>query len=192
MSDDFTKVRMLYDKDYAHYRSHTCSICGNKCNKDRAEINDELNKKYSDSILSDEASEQSTSEHPAELISNEVEQDNAEVSQELNNAGVAETHDEAIPFVNDNRGLVLNNAERVISNQQDTNASLDEVSSSEINVDVSKIAQQVLLQSTVLSAVNFDSTSNSYVVHSLLQKKFDFFPIMTILTLLRKNINGPE
>ena len=66
------------------------------------------------------------------------------------------------------------------------NASLDEVSSSEINVDVSKIAQQALLQSTVLSAVNFDSTSNSYVVHSLLQKKFDFFPIMTILTLLSK------
>ena len=72
------------------------------------------------------------------------------------------------------------------------NASLDEVSSSEINVDVSKKCSAGVV--TIYSAISgkFDSTSNFYVVHSLLQKKFDFFPIMTILTLLRKNINGPE
>ena len=72
------------------------------------------------------------------------------------------------------------------------NASLDEVSSSEINVHVSKIAQQVLLQSTALSAVNLTPppTPMSYIVSY--RKNSIFFPIMTILTLLRKNINEPE
>ena len=148
MSDDFTKVRMIHDKDYAHYRSHECSKCGNTCNKDRTEINDALNKKYSDSILSDETS---TTEHPAELTTNEVEQD------KVNHAGVppeqslpAGTHDEANSFVDDNQDQ-SNNAERVISNQQELSTSLDEVSSRGNNVDVAKNTQQV---STTLSAVN--------------------------------------
>ena len=53
-----------------------------------------------------------------------------------------------------------------MENQQEMNASLDEVSSSEINVHVSKIAQQVLLQSTALSAVNLTlpPTPMSYIV----------------------------
>ena len=55
------------------------------------------------------------------------------------------------------------------------NASLDEVSSSEINVDVSKKCSAGVV--TIYSDISgkFDSTSNFYVVHSLLQKKFDFF-----------------
>ena len=140
MSEDFTKVRMLYEKDYAHYKSHVCLKCGNRCNQDRAEINDELNKKYSNSVLRDDASETFTSEYPAESNSKEVE-------QELNNAAAAET-DEA--FVNDNSDLVSDNAERVILNQQDMNASLDEVS----NDDVAKNVQQVSPQTTALSAAN--------------------------------------
>lgn len=140
MSDGFTKVRMLYDKDYAHYKSHVCSKCANRCNQDRAEINDELNEKYSNSVLRDDASETFTSEYPAESNSKEVE-------QESNNAAAAETVE---TFVNDNPDLVSSNAERVILNQQDMNASLDEVS----NDDVAKNVQQVLPQTNALSAAN--------------------------------------
>ena len=151
MSDDFTKVRMIHDKDYAHYRSHECFKCGNKCNKDRAEINDALNEKYSDRVLSDEAS---TTEHPAELISDEVEQDEvnhaAATPEQFSPAG---THEEANSFVDDNQD-VSNNAERVISNQQELSASLDEVSSSGNNVDAAKNVQQVFPKSTAVSAAN--------------------------------------
>ena len=114
MSDDFTKVWMILDKDYAHYKLHACSKCGNKCNKDRAEINDELNKKYSDTISSDEVSVRS--ERPAELIGSEEEQDTNEAIHELNNPGVPEQvllskqRDATIPFVNGEKNL-SNNAE---------------------------------------------------------------------------------
>ena len=161
MSDDFTKVRMIHDKDYAHYRSHTCSKCGNECNKDRAEINDALNEKYSGSILSDEPS---TTEHPAELNSTELEQD------EVNHAGVPPeqfsppgTHDEANSFVDDNQDL-SNNAERVISNQQELSASLDEVSNSGNNVDVAKNVQQVFPKSTAVSAANMTPPPSPAVI----------------------------
>ena len=108
MSDDFTKVRMIHDKDYAHYRSHECFKCGNKCNKDRVEINDALNEKYSDRVLSDEAS---TTERPAELISDEVEQDEVNhAAAPLEQFSTAGTHEEANSFVDDNQDE-SNNAE---------------------------------------------------------------------------------
>ena len=150
MSDDFTKVRMIHDKDYAHYRSHECFKCGNKCNKDRVEINDVLNEKYSDRVLSDEAS---TTERPAELISDEVEQDEVNhAAAPLEQFSTAGTHEEANSFVDDNQD-VSNNAERVISNQQELSTSLDEVSSGN-NVDVTKNVQQVFPKSAAVSAVN--------------------------------------
>ena len=150
MSDDFTKVRMIHDKDYAHYRSHECFKCGHKCNKDRVEINDVLNEKYSDRVLSDEAS---TTERPAELISDEVEQDEVNhAAAPLEQFSTAGTHEEANSFVDDNQD-VSNNAERVISNQQELSTSLDEVSSGN-NVDAAKNVQQVFPKSAAVSAVN--------------------------------------
>ena len=108
MFDDFTKVRMILDKDYEYYKLHECSTCGNKCNEDTAEINDELNKKYSDTISS---GEQFTSKRPAVLIGNDVDQSINEAIHELNDPGVpqqaslSEQYDAAFPFVNGEKNL---------------------------------------------------------------------------------------
>ena len=124
------------------------------------EINDELNKKYSDIVSSDEVSEQSTSERNAELIGNEVEQGNNEAIHELNNPGVpqqaslSEQRDVAIPFVNGEKNL-SNNAERVVSNQQDMNTTIEEVSSLDDNVNATENVQQVSSQSTAATAENY-------------------------------------
>ena len=50
MPVDFTKVRMIQHDDYEDCRKHTCAKCGNECNLSMMEMNDELNKKYSDTI----------------------------------------------------------------------------------------------------------------------------------------------
>ena len=53
MPVNFTKVRMIQDDDYEDCRNHTCAKCGNECNLSMIEMNDELNKKYYDTISSD-------------------------------------------------------------------------------------------------------------------------------------------
>ena len=120
MSGDFTKVRMIQDRDYEHCRNHECSQCGNKCNESIFETNDDLNKTYSNIISSDDRTEES-----AEVLNSEVDHNNAEVAHELNTDGQhpVKTHDEASSFINDSQ-RVSNNAERAISNPPDMKGSI--------------------------------------------------------------------
>ena len=89
---------MILDKDYEYYKLHECSTCGNKCNEDTAEANDELNKKYSDTISSGELS--AKSKHPVEIIGSKIGQHPNEVIHESNNPGVPKQHDVTVPYVN--------------------------------------------------------------------------------------------
>ena len=148
MPVDFTKVRMIQDEDYEDCRNHTCSKCGLKCNESMFEMNDELNKKYSDTISSDDRTEQS-----AEVLNSKVDHNNAEVAHELNTDGqdTVETHDEASSFINDSQ-RVSNNAERAISNPPDMNVPLNQVSNLN-NVVAAENAPQVFPELTA-SAVN--------------------------------------
>ena len=144
MSGDFTKVRMIQDEDYEHCRYHECSGCGNKCNESIFETNDDLNKKYSDIISSDDRTEES-----AEVLNSEVDHNTHDQHQ-------VETPVEASSYINDSQ-RVSNNSERVSSNPTDMNVPLNQVSNLS-NVVTAENAPQVFPESTA-SAVNSNLNS---------------------------------
>ena len=146
MSVDFTKVRMIQHDDYEDCRKHTCAKCGNECNLSMIEMNDELNKKYYDTISSDNAKEQCTDDLNTEADNNIAEADN-----ELN-AGVqgsAQVH-EASSNITDSQS-VSNNDEAAISNPPDMNAGSNQVSNLNNAVTTQNIPQ-VSSESTASAA----------------------------------------
>lgn len=123
MPVDFTKVRMIQHDDYEDCRKHTCAKCGNECNLSMMEMNDELNKKYSDTISSDNAKEQCTDD-----LNTEEDNNVAEATNELNTgAQGSEQGHEASSNITDSQ-RVSNNVETAILNPPDINAGLNEVS----------------------------------------------------------------
>ena len=146
MPVNFTKVRMIQDDDYEDCRNHTCAKCGNECNLSMIEMNDELNKKYYDTISSDNAKEQCTDDLNTEADNNIAEADN-----ELN-AGVqgsAQVH-EASSNITDSQS-VSNNDEAAISNPPDMNAGSNQVSNLNNAVTTQNIPQ-VSSESTASAA----------------------------------------
>ena len=107
-------------------------------------------------------------------------QANTLLSSTVRKQNVVETHDEAIPFVNDNRGLVLNNA------------SLDEVSNSEINVDVAKKCSAGVVTIYRAIGAKFDSNLQLLCRTQSLTEKIRFFSYNDNFNALEQNINEPE
>ena len=137
----FTKVHMIHDKAYQDWKNH-------KCNENRIERMDILNKKYIDDISSSVDTSQDSG-----IVSNDTVDDvnadselNAGV-QDLNNS--TETVDAEKSFVDDTSSM-SNFAEVAISNPSNTNTSLNE-SNSLNNADTTTNSQHES-QSTVLAA----------------------------------------
>ena len=147
MPVDFTKVRMIQHDDYEDCRKHTCAKCGNECNLTTMEMNDELNKKYSDTISSDNAKEQCTDD-----LNTKEDNNIAEAANELN-TGVQDSeqgHEASSNIADSER--VSNNAETAILNPPDMNAGLNEVDNLN-NAVTTQNTPQVSSESTA-SAVN--------------------------------------